>query len=183
MAITIRPFRNDDIPSITRIYGHHVDTGFGSYELAAPPEAEMAIRFDRIASGGLPIRIACDSDGTVVGYAYAAPYHARPGWRFALEDSVYVDPHHGGMGIGNALLLDLIGACEAGPWRQMIAVIGDSARNLASIALHRRHGFRMVGTLTATGWKGGKWRDTAIMQRALSHGGETAPDEAWAAES
>ncbi|MCP1199140.1 GNAT family N-acetyltransferase [Notoacmeibacter sp. MSK16QG-6] len=177
MAITIRPFEPSDISAIAAIYGHHVMSGFGTYELEAPSENEMAARFAKLVKNTLPIRIACTADGDVAGYAYAGPYRSeRPGWRFTLEDSVYVAPDHVGHGIGSALLLDLIRVAENGPWRQMLAVIGDSANNAASVALHRRHGFEMVGTLKDTGWKGDEWRDTAIMQRPLSHGGETAPD-------
>ncbi|RLQ89127.1 GNAT family N-acetyltransferase [Notoacmeibacter ruber] len=177
MAITIRPFEASDIDAIAAIYGEHVRSGFGSYELQAPSVEEMRGRFDKLVNGNFPIRIACEADGTVVGYAYAGPYHGRPGWRFTVEDSVYIAADHMGKGIGNALLLDLIHVTQAGPWRQMIAVIGDSANNKASVALHKRHGFEMIGTLKDTGWKGEAWRDTAIMQLALSEGGITAPSD------
>ncbi|WP_114390002.1 GNAT family N-acetyltransferase [Notoacmeibacter marinus] len=176
MAITIRPFEPDDIEAIAAIYGEHVRSGFGSYELEAPTPAELRTRFERLVAEDFPFRIACDSDGTLVGYAYAGPYHTRPGWRFTLEDAIYIAANRMGEGIGNALLLDLIREAEAGPWRQMVAVIGDSANNKASVALHARHGFEMIGTLKDTGWKGGQWRDTAIMQRALSQGGDASPD-------
>ena len=69
-------------------------------------------------------------------------------------------------GIGRALLAALIARCEAGDWRQMIAVIGDSA-NAASIGLHAALGFRHVGTLQAVGFKFGRWVDSVLMQRAL----------------
>ena len=177
MAFTIRPFHHSDIAAITTIYGSHVINGFGSYELHAPTEEEMRGRFSKLEKDGMPIRIACDAEGNVVGYAYAGFYHGRPGWRFTLEDSVYVSSDHMGQGIGNALLLDLIGACEAGPWRQMVSVIGDSANNKASVALHKRHGFEMIGILSATGWKGGEWRDTAIMQRPLGAGASSDPTD------
>jgi L-amino acid N-acyltransferase YncA len=80
----------------------------------------------------------------------------------------------GGQGIGSALLRALIDGCAAGPWRQMVAVIGDSA-NAASIALHRKHGFRHVGTLPAVGFKFGRWVDSVLMQRDLGKGGSAPP--------
>ena len=64
-----------------------------------------------------------------------------------------------GQGIGRALLSELIALCEKGPWRQMIAVIGNSD-NTASIALHESLGFRLVGTLSEVGFKHGQWVDT-----------------------
>ena len=80
----------------------------------------------------------------------------------------------GGRGVGSALLAALIDRCACGPWRQMVAVIGDSG-NAASIALHRKHGFRQVGTLEAVGFKLGRWVDSVLMQRALGEGAATLP--------
>jgi L-amino acid N-acyltransferase YncA len=77
-------------------------------------------------------------------------------------------------GIGRALLDRLMTESEARGFRQMIAVIGDSAQ-AGSIALHRAAGFRMVGTLEAVGYKFGRWLDTVLMQRALGEGATTAP--------
>ena len=99
-----------------------------------------------------------------------------PAYRHTLEDSVYVAPGFGGRGIGGALLSELIARCEAGPWRQMVAIIGDSD-NAASIALHRRYGFEPVGTLRSVGFKLGRWVDTPIMQRALGPGDSLPPDD------
>ena len=106
------------------------------------------------------------SAGKVAGYSYASPYRARPAYRFAIENSVYVDPARPRAGVGRALLAALIVRCEQGDWRQMIAVIGDSA-NAASIGLHAALGFRHVGTLHAVGFKFGRWIDSVLMQRAL----------------
>jgi L-amino acid N-acyltransferase YncA len=109
-----------------------------------------------------------------VGYAYASAYRLRPAYRYTLEDSVYVAQGMGGQGIGSALLGALIARCQAGRWRQMLAVIGDSA-NTASIALHRRYGFEAVGTFTCVGFKLGRWVDTVLMQRPLGAGGSCPP--------
>src|SRR5690606_18747870 len=99
---------------------------------------------------------AAEIEGRVVGYSYATAFRARPAYRYTVEDSVYVRDGMAGRGIGAALLGELIRRCEAGPWRQMIAVIGDSA-NAASISLHRRLGFLHAGTLAAVGFKLGRW--------------------------
>ncbi len=79
-----------------------------------------------------------------------------------------------GRGVGRALLTALIARCELGPWRQMIAVIGDS-RNDASIRLHARLGFAHVGTLRSVGFKFGRWVDCVLMQRDLGPGDATPP--------
>jgi len=87
-------------------------------------------------------------------------------YRHTIEDSVYIADGFNGRGIGLALLSALIARCEAGPWRQMIAVIGNSG-NAGSIALHARLGFEHVGVLRNVGFKHGRWVDTVLMQRPL----------------
>jgi phosphinothricin acetyltransferase len=109
-----------------------------------------------------------------MGYAYAAPYRARPAYRWTVEDSIYIAPTAQRRGIGRALLDRLIAEAELGGFRQMIAVIGDSA-NVGSIELHRAAGFRLVGTFDDIGFKFGRWLDTVLMQRPLGTGATTAP--------
>ena len=121
----------------------------------------------------LPYLVA-ELGGEVVGYCYATSYRPRPAYRFTIEDSVYVADGLAGRGVGAALLGELIARCEAGPWRQMIAIIGNS-ENAGSIALHRRLGFAHVGTMRSVGWKLGRWVDSVVMQRALGPGDGEAP--------
>ncbi|MCW3725623.1 GNAT family N-acetyltransferase, partial [Burkholderia cenocepacia] len=103
-------------------------------------------------------------------------YRPRPAYRHTIEDSVYVADGLRGRGIGVALLGALIARTEAGPSRQMLAVIGNSG-NAGSIALHRRMGFEMVGTLRLVGFKLGQWVDTVLMQRPLGPGASALPAE------
>ena len=114
-------------------------------------------------------------DGELVGYAYAGPYRPRPAYRFTVENSVYLSPSVHRRGIGGLLLRWLIAESEARGYRQMIAVIGDSA-NAGSIGLHRSAGFDLIGTHPAVGLKFGRWLDTVMMQRALGEGETTIPD-------
>src|SRR5262245_19850910 len=170
-AALIRPARPSDIAAITHIYAHAVLHGTASFELEPPQEAEMAQRQDALLAGGFPYLIA-EGDGGVLGYAYAGPYRARPAYRFTVEDSVYIAPEAQRRGLGRLLLERLITESEARGYRQMIAVIGDSAQH-ASIALHTALGFRLIGTFEAVGFKFDRWLDTVLMQRALGHGAET----------
>ncbi len=139
--------------------------GLASFEESPPDEAELRKRCAAVLALGLPYIVA-ELDGEIVGYAYATRYRARSAYRHSLENSVYVREGCAGRGVGSALLAELIARCERGPWRQMVAVIGDSG-NAASIGLHRKHGFRHVGTLTAVGFKFGRWVDSVLMQREL----------------
>jgi phosphinothricin acetyltransferase len=161
----VRPSAEDDLAVITRIYSHYVLNSAATFELDAPPPDEMAKRRSAILALGLPYLVA-EHQQAVVGYAYASPYRPRPAYRFTVEDSIYIDPGHVGHGCGRALLAALIEYCERGPWRQMIAVIGDSA-NSASIRLHQHFRFRNAGTLVAVGFKFDRWIDTVLMQREL----------------
>jgi L-amino acid N-acyltransferase YncA len=171
-ALSIRFAQASDNAAITRIYAHAVRHGTASFETEPPDEAEMARRQSALEAGGFPFLVA-EQDGEVVGYAYAGPYRARPGYRFTVEDSIYIAAQAQGRGIGRALLAKLIAEAEQRGFRQMIAVIGDSAQ-IASIALHEAAGFRLVGTFEAVGFKFGRWLDSVLMQRALGEGASTA---------
>lgn len=162
-----------DIAAIRAIYAHHVLHGLASFEIEPPSAAEMRRRFDAATGAGYPYLAACDGD-VLLGYAYASAYRARPGYRFTVEDSVYVAADAAGRGIGRQLLSRLIAECERAGHRQMLAVIGDSA-NAASIGLHRACGFAMAGTLRAVGFKFGRWVDSVLMQRALGDGDRSPP--------
>jgi L-amino acid N-acyltransferase YncA len=172
----IRPATPSDIPAIARIYGTSVIGGTATFELEPPGEAEMAARMAHIIDGGYPY-LAAELDGAFAGYAYAGAYRIRPAYRFTVENSVYVEPGAQRCGVGRALLEALIEACGKRGFRQMVAVIGDSGNQAASIALHKAAGFRVVGTLDHVGFKHGRWRDTLLMQRALGDGANSAPAE------
>jgi phosphinothricin acetyltransferase len=169
----IRPTAEADLPSITAIYEQAVRFGTATFELIPPDLAEMTRRYRALIDGGFPYFVAV-LDGRVAGYAYAGPYRPRPAYRFTVENSVYLDPALHRRGVGLKLMERLIAECDARGFRQMIAVIGDSA-NAGSIGLHRRCGFEMIGTHPGVGLKFGRWLDTVMMQRALGEGGATVP--------
>ena len=173
IAIPIRTAEARDLPAITRIYEHAVRHGTASFELEPPSEHEMTRRYEALRSGGYPYLVA-QLEREIMGYAYAAPYRARPAYRWTVEDSIYIVPAAQRRGIGRALLERLITEAELGGFRQMIAIIGDSA-NVSSIELHRAAGFRLVGSFDNIGFKFGRWLDTVLMQRPLGTGATTAP--------
>lgn len=162
-----------DIAAIQAIYAHHVRHGLASFEIEPPTSAEMLGRFASITGPGYPYLVATEGD-TVLGYAYASAYRARPGYRYTVEDSVYVAPGAVGRGFGRQLLTRLVAECERLGFRQMLAVIGDSA-NAASIQLHRACGFAHAGSLCSVGFKFGRWVDSVLMQRPLGQGDRTLP--------
>ena len=169
----LRPATPDDFPAIHSIYAHHVLNGLASFEEAPPSMDELRRRYDDVIGRGLPYLVA-DFAGTIAGYGYCTPYRARSAYRYTVEDSVYVRAGAEGRGVGGALLAELIRRCEAAGYRQVVAVIGDSA-NAASIGLHESQGFLHVGTLRSAGYKLGRWVDSVIMQRPLGPGDGTPP--------
>jgi L-amino acid N-acyltransferase YncA len=174
-AVVVRDASEQDMAAIQAIYADEVLHGLATFEEAPPGVTDMLARRASVLALGLPY-LAAELDGRIVGYSYATGYRPRPAYRYTVEDSVYVAAGMQGRGIGRALLSALIARCEAGPWRQMVAVIGNSG-NAGSIALHRQHGFRVVGTFEAVGFKLGRWVDTLLMQRPLGPGGETLPQQ------
>ena len=167
-GLLVRDAAEADLPAIQAIYARQVLRGTASFEERPPSTEELRARRRAVLELGLPY-LAAELEGRVVGYSYATGYRPRPAYRHTVEDSVYVAEGLRGRGVGRALLAALIARCEPGPWRQMVAVIGDSG-NRGSIALHARLGFRRVGTLKAVGFKHGRALDTVLMQRALGPG-------------
>jgi len=171
--VEIRVASAADLSAITRIYEHAVLFGTATFELDPPDLAEMTRRFESLMSGGFPYFVAMQ-EGAPVGYAYAGPYRPRPAYRFAVENSIYLAPAAQHRGIGTLMLRRLIAETEIRGYRQMIAVIGDSA-NAGSIGVHGKLGFQMIGTHPNVGFKFGRWLDTVMMQRALGDGANTLP--------
>lgn len=171
--VKVRGASPTDIPAITRIYADAVAHGTATFEIEPPDQAEMARRQQKLLANGYPYLVA-ELAGAVAGYAYAGPYRDRPAYKWCVENSVYVAPQFHRRGIGKLLLMRLIEEAERRGFRQMIAVIGDSAQT-ASIALHRAAGFTLIGTLRSVGFKHGRWLDTPLMQRELGTGDGAPP--------
>ena len=173
-APIIRLSRDEDVAAIAAIYGHHVLHGVASFEEVPPPAEEIGRRRAAILAHGLPYLVA-ERGGRVVGYCYAGPFRPRIGYRYTLEDSIYVDAGEVGRGIGRALLQPLLARCAELGYRQMVAVIG-GRETVASIRLHEAMGFAHMGVLTSVGFKFGRWVDILMMQRALGPGESTLPE-------
>lgn len=165
IAVTVRESRPEDLPEIHRIYVFAVENGTGTFEESAPSLEEMTARRQAVLDRALPFLVA-EYRGAVVGYAYAGPFRPRSAYRHTLEDSVYVAPETRGGGVGRTLLGALAERCGALGYKQMIAVIGDSA-NTASIRSHLAAGYEPIGTLREVGLKFGRWLDSVYMQRSL----------------
>ncbi|MFV3127756.1 GNAT family N-acetyltransferase [Niveispirillum sp. KHB5.9] len=161
----IRTAGAGDAATIATIYAPHVSEGTASYESVPPDAGEMALRMAAIQAQGFPYLVA-ERGGHILGYAYASAFRSRPGYRFTVENSIYVAPQAQGAGVGRALLKALIDQCTRAGFRRMVAVIGDGS-NEGSVGLHRALGFELAGTVPGLGVKHGRWLDWVLMVRPL----------------
>ena len=169
----IRSSRDQGLPAITSIYAHHVLQSTGTFETEVPSVADMTSRRAEVLSRGLPYLVA-EHDGAIAGFAYGNWFKPRLAYRYSVEDSIYLAPNLHRMGLGRALLAELLARCEAVGIRKMMAVVGDSA-NAGSVGVHLALGFEQVGKIEACGWKFGAWRDIVIMQKTLGLGDTQPP--------
>ena len=162
--LRIRDFAWSDVPAITSIYAHYVRTSVATFDTEAPGETFMADKWGRMVDLGHPAIVA-ERQGAVIGFAYASVYRPRPAYRFTCEDTVYIAEGATGQGIGSALLGEVIRRSQVFGFRQMLAVIADEVG--ASVKLHERHGFAVLGRFPALGYKFDRWVGIIHMQRAL----------------
>lgn len=172
--VAVRECREADIAAVAAIYAHYVRTSLATFDEIAPTAMEVAQRRNDVLAAGMRFLVATDRRETILGFAYAAPFRPRPAYRFTVEDSIYVAPEVTRRGIGRDLLTRLVDHCASAGFRQMVAVIGDSA-NAASIGLHAAVGFKRIGIMPGVGFKLGRWVDSVLMQRPLGTGSESPP--------
>ena len=137
--VTIRPAAMTDMPEVQAIYAHHVLHGTGTFEDVPPSVEEMSERFRWVGGRGWSWVVATDATG-VLGYGYYVQFRDRGAYRYSCENSVYVREDVRGQGVGKAVVQSLIADATAKGFRQMIAIIGDSA-NVGSIGVPRQRRF------------------------------------------
>ena len=162
-ALLIRPAAGRDIKAINDIYNQAVVKTTATFEL--DPRDGEAARVWFLAHGPTyPIFVA-ERDGEVIGWSSLSPYAPRPGYRFTVEDSIYVREDCRGQRVGSALMHAVVEAAVALGYRAVVAKIAD--HNQASLALHRAAGFQPVGVLTMVGRKFGRWLDVDLLELLL----------------
>lgn len=170
--IVLRPALPADADAIAAIYAPHVLGGIVSFETEAPDAAAMRARM--AAADGLYPWIVAQSDGVVVGYAYASRLREREAYRWAVETTIYVAEAAQGTGVGRRLYEALLATLRVQGFTQAIGIV--ALPNPASVRLHEALGFREAGVFRAVGYKRGRWIDVGHWQRALAESG-AAPAE------
>jgi L-amino acid N-acyltransferase YncA len=161
----VRPATPADLPGILEIYNHAVLNTTASYDYEPRTLDHRTQWFAERQRDNYPILVAVDATGRVAGWSALNPYHARVGYRFTSENSVYVAEDRRGKGIGRALLGPLIEAGRARGLHAILAVI--DADNEASVRLHAAFGFEKVGLFKQVGFKFGRWLDVVYMEKLL----------------
>ena len=172
--VVVRPSRDDDVEAMLAIYRHHVRGGIetGVDNSGIPEPDDLRDRRKNLRNHRLP-HLAATYRGEVVGYAYVVQFRKRPAYRYTAKHSIYVHHEHLGRGVGGLLLQELIDACAAAGFRQMIGYI--DADNSASLAIHEKFGFERVGLLRGVAYRYGRWADSVLVQRSLGVGSTEPP--------
>jgi L-amino acid N-acyltransferase YncA len=156
-SVELRPLEPHDWDAVAEIYWEGMRDGLATFQTEVPPWAEWD-------AAHLPDhRLVADLLGEVVGWAALSPASRRRCYAGVVEDSIYVARGARGLGIGRALLDALVTAAEAaGIWTIQTSIFPE---NRASLALHERCGFRVVGTRERIAKRDGIWRDTVFLER------------------
>ena len=165
MKPLIRPATAADLPGILEIYNEAVLNTTATYDYEPRTLEQRAAWFEERTREGYPVFVAVDGADRVVGWSALNPFHARIGYRFTAENSVYVAADMRGKGLGKLLLPPLIAGAQAKGLHAIIAAI--DAENAASIRLHVAFGFEKVGHFKQTGFKFNRWLDVVYMERLL----------------
>jgi phosphinothricin acetyltransferase len=163
LAIEIRDATCEDLEAINRVYNHAVLTSTATWDEEEWPIEKRTTWFEG-HDASTPVLVAyCRSE--FVGFAYLTRMSEKSGWRFAREDTIYLDERFRGRGLGRVLLGELLARARVLGLRLIFASI--SSDNAPSLALHTALGFELVGELRNAGYKFGRWQNTTYMSRDL----------------
>jgi len=165
-AYAIRPVEPADAGDVREIYNYYVRNTVVTFDEKTWTIAKWREKILYLRGRGLPFLVAHTPGGQVLGFALVEPMSAKAAYRFSVESSVYLGAAATGKGLGRALMLDLLAACEAAGIRQVVAIITDRGAD-ASIALHERLGFVEIGRMGRVGYKFGRAIGVVHLQKTL----------------
>ncbi|MFF2556917.1 GNAT family N-acetyltransferase [Nocardia sp. NPDC058058] len=163
----VRDARESDLPEILAIHNNAIAETTAIWDTEPADLAERQAWFDARTAAGCPILVA-EIDGAVAGYASYGQFRPKSGYRFSVENSVYVADRFHRRGVARTLMTELLERARRGDVHVMIAAIETS--NQVSITLHEKFGFAIVGQMPQVGQKFGRWMDLTLMQIILDDG-------------
>ncbi|NNH72369.1 N-acetyltransferase [Nocardia uniformis] len=163
----VRDARESDLPEILAIHNTAIAETTAIWDTEPADLDERLVWFRTRTGAGHPILVA-EIDGSVAGYASYGQFRPKSGYRFSVENSVYVADRFHRRGVATSLMAELLVRARRGPVHAMIAAIETS--NATSIALHEKFGFAIVGQLPQVGYKFDRWMDLTLMQLLFDDG-------------
>ncbi|WP_374945736.1 GNAT family N-acetyltransferase [Agreia sp.] len=162
----IRDATTRDLPDIREIYNHYVANSTVTFDEDPMSLKAWRSKFAWVAKLGFPFLVAVSPGGTVLGFAYVAPWKEKAAYRRTVENSIYLGPAATGKGLGKALMAELLTRAKAVGIKEVLAVIADQGAE-ASLKMHESFGFTEVGRLGRVGFKFNRWLGTVMLQKSL----------------
>lgn len=162
---TVRSATEADLTALTRIYNHFVEHSVATFDIEPFTVGSRREWFGHYGATGPHQLLVAEVDGQVAGYATSGSFRLKPAYARTVETTIYLDPAATGRGVGSLLYGELLDVVTAEGMHRAYA--GVALPNDASEALHRRLGFRDVGTFTEIGWKQDRWVDVRWYEKAL----------------
>lgn len=162
--IELRMATEADVPQMNALYNTYIVDSHVSFD-TEPWSGESRLEwFNERRSAGYPIIVACDGE-TVIGMTWSGPYRPKPAYRTSVETTIILANGEFGKGIGTGMYAKLMELLTDAEFHRAYAIV--ALPNDASIALHKKLGFREVGVLEEAGFKNNKFHSTLMMERAL----------------
>ncbi|WP_280505012.1 GNAT family N-acetyltransferase [Nocardia farcinica] len=169
-GIVIRDATEDDLPAILALHNENIAHSTALWDVELADLADRTAWFRDRRAAGMPVLVA-EVDGEFAGYAHYGQFRPKVGYRYSVENSVYIAERFHRRGLATALLGELVErARTSGRVHAMIAAI--ESGNTASIALHERFGFVEVGRMPEVGRKFGRWLDLTLLQLTIPVDGD-----------
>ena len=166
LELQIRPAIPSDLPGLVRIYNHYVTTTHVTFDTEPFTTEERRTWFEGFADSGPYRLLVAEGASGIAGYASSSRFRPKPAYRTSVETTIYLDPRQLGRGLGGSLygaLLELL----ANERRVHRAYGGVALPNPASVALHERLGFQLVGTFREVGHKFERFWDVSWYEKDL----------------
>ena len=164
--IKIRKIKIQDFEQGLKIYNHYIENSFSNFE-----EKKFTLQkfkklvFDNF-SKKIPFLVA-EIDKKIVGIAYLTEFRSKSGYKYAFENTIYIHSNFIGQGVGNKLLKSLLSISKKNRMIKTIIAVICGYKNSSSISIHKKYGFKKIGTLKKVGFKKNKWLDAVYMQKII----------------